>query len=53
MIKKSFTLICILFFFSGFSQKLIDKNFVSDILGTTRNLKIYLPKGYEKEDAKN
>ena len=53
MIKKSFTLICILFFFSGFSQKLIEKNLVSDILGTTRNLKIYLPKGYEKEDAKN
>lgn len=53
MIKKSFTLICILFFFSGFSQKLIEKNLASDILGTTRNLKIYLPKGYEKEDAKN
>tara|TARA_B110001454_G_scaffold218657_2_gene247331 strand:- start:168 stop:1322 length:1155 start_codon:yes stop_codon:yes gene_type:complete len=53
MIKKSFTLICILFFFSGFSQKLIEKNLESDILGTKRNLKIYLPKGYEEEDGKN
>ena len=53
MIKKSFTLICILFFFSGFSQKLIEKNLDSDMLGTTRNLKIYLPKGYEEEDGKN
>lgn len=53
MIKKSFTLICILFFFSGFSQKLIEKNLDSDILETTRNLKIYLPKGYEEEDGKN
>jgi hypothetical protein len=53
MIKKSFTLICILFFFSGFSQKLIEKNLESDILGAKRNLKIYLPKGYEQEDGKN
>jgi len=53
MIKKSFTLICILFFFNAFSQKLIEKNLDSDMLGTKRNIKIYLPKGYEVEDGKN
>jgi len=53
MIKKSFTLICILFFFNAFSQKLIEKNLDSDMLGTKRNIKIYLPKGYEIEDGKN
>ncbi|KGL63100.1 alpha/beta hydrolase-fold protein [Polaribacter sp. Hel1_85] len=53
MIKKSFSLICILFFFSGFSQKLIEKNLVSDILESTRNLKIYLPEGYEEDNKKN
>ena len=53
MIKKSFTLICILFFFNGFSQKLIEKNLDSDMLETKRNIKIYLPKGYEEEVGKN
>ena len=53
MIKKSFPLICILFFFNGFSQNLIEKNLDSDMLGTKRNIKIYLPKGYEEEDGKN
>ena len=53
MIKKSFTLICILFFFNGFSQKLIEKNLDSDMLETKRNIKIYLPQGYEEEVGKN
>jgi len=53
MIKKSFTLIFILFCFSGFSQKVILKNLESDILETTRNLKIYLPEGYQKDSIKN
>ena len=53
MIKKSFVLIFILFCVSGFSQKLINKNLESDILETTRNLKIYLPEGYEKDSIKN
>jgi predicted alpha/beta superfamily hydrolase len=53
MIKKSITLIFILFSFCGYSQKIIDKNIESDILETTRNLKIYLPKGYEKDSVKN
>ena len=53
MIKKSFSLIFILFCFSGFSQKVIEKTIISDILETSRNLKIYLPKGYEKDSLKN
>ncbi|WP_159948240.1 alpha/beta hydrolase-fold protein [Polaribacter septentrionalilitoris] len=53
MIKKSFTLIFIFFYFCGFSQKIINKGLESDILETTRNLKIYLPQGYEKDSAKN
>ncbi|WP_242176914.1 alpha/beta hydrolase-fold protein [Polaribacter marinus] len=53
MIKKSVTLIFILFYFCGFSQKVIDKDIESEILETTRNLKIYLPKGYEKDSLKN
>lgn len=53
MIKKSITLLFILFYFCGFSQKTINKNIESDILETTRNLKIYLPKGYEKDSIKN
>ena len=53
MIKKSITLIFVLFYLCGFSQKTIDKNIESEILETTRNLKIYLPKGYEKDSVKN
>ena len=53
MIKKSFVLIFLLFYISGFSQKIINKNLESDILETTRNLKIYIPEGYEKNDAEN
>ncbi|MFK8059710.1 MAG: alpha/beta hydrolase-fold protein [Polaribacter sp.] len=53
MIKKSFLLIFMVFCVSGFSQKLIEKKLESDILETKRNLKIYLPKGYEKDSIKN
>jgi hypothetical protein len=53
MIKKSFSLIFILFCFSGFSQKIIETKIASDILENSRNLKIYLPKGYEKDSLKN
>ena len=53
MIKKSFLLIFMLFCFCGFSQKIIIKNLESDILETTRNLKIYIPQGYEKDSIKN
>ncbi len=53
MIKKSFSLIFILFCFNAFSQKVILKNLESEILETTRSLKIYLPEGYEKDSIKN
>lgn len=53
MIKKSFSLIFMLFCLSGFSQKLIEKKLESKILDSTRNLKIYLPQGYEKDSLKN
>ena len=53
MIKKLVTLICILFYLSGFSQKIIDKEIESEILEAKRNIKIYLPKGYDKDSIKN
>ncbi|MEO9571994.1 MAG: alpha/beta hydrolase-fold protein [Polaribacter sp.] len=53
MIKKSFSLIFMLFCISMFSQKLIEKNLISDILDSSRDLKIYLPKGYEDDNNKN
>ena len=53
MIKNSLTLIFILFYFCGFSQKTILKKIESDTLETTRNIKIYLPQGYEKDSIKN
>lgn len=53
MVKKSHLLIFL--FFSGFifSQKYITKGLESDILETTRDIKIYLPEGYEKDSLKN
>ena len=53
MIKKSFLLIFMMFCFYGFSQKIIEKNLESDILETTRNLKIYIPEGYDKDGEIN
>jgi len=53
MIKKTLSLLFILFTFLGFSQKIITKGLESDILETTRDLKIYLPQGYEQDSAKN
>ena len=53
MIKKSLTLIFILFCFCGFSQKTIQKKIESVTLKTTRNIKIYIPEGYEKDSIKN
>ena len=53
MIKKSLTLLLILFCFSGFSQKIIQKNLESTFLNSTRSLNIFIPEGYTKEDAKN
>jgi len=53
MIKKSLTLIFILFCFCGFSQKAIQKGLESDYLETTRNIRIFLPEGYERDSIKN
>jgi len=53
MIKKSLTLIFILFCFCGFSQKTIQKKIEALVLDTTRNIKIYIPEGYEKDSIKN
>lgn len=53
MIKKLLPLLFFIFCFSGFSQKIINKNIESDNLETTRSIKIYLPQGYEKDSIKN
>lgn len=53
MIKNCITLIFIFFYFTGFSQTIINKNLNSDFLKTERNLKIYLPEGYEIDSIKN
>ena len=53
MIKKSLTLLFILFSLVLFSQKTFVKELESDILETTRNIKIYLPAGYETDSIKN
>lgn len=53
MLKKSFSLLFILFCFHGFSQKIIEKKITSEILETSRDIKIYLPEGYEIDSLKN
>ena len=53
MIKKTLSLIFLLFCFYSFSQNIITKELESDILETTRNLKIYIPETYEKDSIKN
>ena len=53
MIKKSLSLIFLLFFFCGFSQNSIYKELASDILESTRSLKIYIPENYEQDSLRN
>ena len=53
MIKNSLTLLFILFYFCGFSQKTIQKNLESIFLNSNRNISIYIPEGYEKDSLKN
>ena len=51
---KTFT--CLLIFFSislTFGQKTIYKNYNSEVLNDTRELSIYLPKGYTKDSISN
>lgn len=53
MIKKSLTFIFFLFYVFGFSQTTIEKDLESEILETTRSIKIHLPEGYEQDSIKN
>jgi len=53
MIKNSLTLLFILFYFCGFSQKMIQKSLESTFLDSNRNISIYIPEGYEKNNFKN
>ena len=53
MIKNSLSLLFILFYFCGFSQETIQKNLESIFLNSNRNISIYIPEGYEKENLKN
>lgn len=53
MNQKSLSVLFLLFSFVGFSQKIIQKNLESTFLETTRNLRIYIPEGYEKDSIKN
>lgn len=52
MIRKLTICICIFFYFTGFSQLTIDKRIYSEYLNDFRNIKIYLPEGYEKDSIK-
>jgi predicted alpha/beta superfamily hydrolase len=53
MIQKSLPLIFLLFFLSAFSQTIIKKTIDSDYLGYSREIKIYLPEDYDKNEEKN
>jgi len=53
MIKKSLLFIFFLSTFSAFSQNYVYKDIESEILETTRQIKIYLPDTYEKDSIKN
>lgn len=53
MIKKTLTLLFILFSFAVFSQKITEKSLASDILETPRNIRIFTPEGYEKDSTNN
>ncbi len=53
MIKKSFTLIFMLFCLNGFAQKIIKKTIASDYADDQREIKIYLPEGYNDKEEKN
>ena len=53
MIQKSLPLIFLLFFFVTFSQRTVKKTINSDYVGGSRDIKIYLPEGYDKNEEKN
>lgn len=53
MIQKTLSLLFVLFSLVSFSQKTIQHSIESDILQSTRNIKIYIPEGYEMDSIKN
>lgn len=53
MNQKSLSVLFLVFSFVGFSQQIIKKQLESTFLETTRNLRIYIPEGYEKDSIKN
>ncbi|MDX6747045.1 alpha/beta hydrolase-fold protein [Polaribacter sp. PL03] len=53
MIKKSLPLLFLFFSLCGFSQKIIKKTIVSDYVDDKREIKIYLPEGYDEKEEKN
>lgn len=53
MIKKSLSFIFFIFCISIFSQNIIVKELESEIMETTRTLKIYIPDSYERDSIKN
>lgn len=53
MIQKSLSLLFILFSVITFSQQTILKNLESDILETTRAIRIFVPEGYHEDLNKN
>lgn len=53
MLKKSVNLIFLFFCGMVCSQQIISKEIESQILETTRNIRIFIPEGYEKDSLKN
>lgn len=53
MIKKTTALIFLLFSFLGFSQKILTKAISSSFVDDKREIKIYLPEGYDADGEKN
>lgn len=53
MIKKTIPLILLFFYFVGFSQKILTKTINSSFADDKREIKIYLPKGYNATEEKN
>lgn len=53
MIQKSLPLLFLFFSLCGFSQIITKKTIASDYLADEREIKIYLPEGYDEKEEKN
>ncbi len=53
MIKNTLSFIFFLFCITAFTQSSMQKKLNSDILGAKRNIRIYIPEGYERDSLKN